>query len=329
MPDADRPKLLDGLKSERETQRYGEITTKTVLRFQQTQQKFQLKATGDVDEPTAAALNGMLKPLGAFDAPADYHVKGLVQWVDGRLAAAATVRAFDKDLRHEQLLGQAITDPGGNYDIAYSTSQFSRAEKKNADLIVRVYAPKEQKEEILAASLVVFNARPVETINVLLGGSVLLGPSEYARIAADVEPLLDGVAVADLTEADLEFLAGETDWSREFLSFYAAAVTLSRQTKLPTEVFYGFARAKLPTTLKLLLAQNTDTQRRALEAAIRENIIPESVSATIDSVLDSLKRLLVLPAYPAHDSGSQRDHRRSQTPLRRLEISGADGEQGT
>jgi hypothetical protein len=295
VPDAERPALIGGLRIERAVQTYAVFTSKTVLLFQQTTQKqFKLKATGDVDEPTAAALNSMLKTLGAFDEPADYHVKGLVQWADGKLAAAATVRAFDKDLRSEQLLGQAITDAGGNYDIAYSTRQFNRAEKKSADLIVRVFAPAGAQ---LAASSVVFNAGPVEIVNVLLGGAVLLGPSDYTRIAADVEPLLDGVAVADLTDADLEFLAGETDWSKEFLGFYAAAAGLSRQTKLPAEVFYGFAREKLPTTLNLLLAQSADAQRRALEATISENIIPASVGATIDSVLDSLKKLVVQQAF--------------------------------
>lgn len=309
VPDTERSSLIDGLRRERAGQTYGDITSKAVLLFQRTTKKqFQLRATGNVDKPTAVALNSMLKPLGAFDAsvtptlpaqpappmPTEYEVKGLVQWVDGRVAAAATVRAYDKDLRSEQLLGQAITDAGGNYDIPYSSSQFKRAEKKSADLIVRVFGP---KEKLLAASSVVFNAQPVETIDVLLGGAVLLGPSEYTRIAADVEPLLDGVAVAELTEIDLEFLSSETDWSKEFLGFYTAAAGLSRQTKVPTEVFYGFARGKLPTTLNLLLAQSADTHRRALEAAVSENIISAGVGSTIDSVLDRMNKLVVQQAF--------------------------------
>jgi hypothetical protein len=218
----------------------------------------------------------------------------LVQWVDGRVAAAVTVRAFDKDLRSEQLLGEVLTDESGNYDIGYSGSQFNRAEKTSADLIVRVFGP---KGELLASSAVVFNAAPEEVVNVLLGGDVLLGPSEYTRITADVEPLLDGVAVADLTEADIVFLAGETDWNAETLGLYAAAAGLSRQTKIPAEVFYGFAREKLSATLNLLLAQSADTQRRALEAAVRENIVPAGVGKTIDSVLGSLKSLVVQQAF--------------------------------
>src|SRR2546423_7596111 len=228
--------------------------------------------------------------LPVVDPPKTLLVQGKVQRADGSPVQGVSVRAFDQDLRHEQLLGQVITDAGGNYHIPYSISQFNRAEKENADHVVKAFAA---DGSLLAASPVVFNGGPVETINLLVGGTVLLGPAEYTRIAADVEPLLDGVAAADLTETDLEFLSGETDWSKEFLGFYAAAAGLSRQTKLPTEVFYGFAREKLPTTLNLLLAQSADTQRRALEAAISENIIPASVGPTIDSVLDSLKKLVV------------------------------------
>ncbi len=300
---------LDELRTERAAQTYGKSTTDAVHRFQKYQR---LMATGEVDEATAAALNKILGELGApgFQpltptpqppiprpptlTPADFRVNGLVQWVDGRLAAAAIVLAFDKDLRSEELLGQAMTDASGHYEIGYSSSQFKRAEKKTADLLVRVMG---RKGELLAESPVVFNAQPVETVNVLLGGTVLIGPSEYTRIEADVEPVLDGVAVADLTDADIKFLSGETGWSQEFLGFYAAAAGLSRQTKVSTEVFYGFAREKLPTTLNLLLAQSAVTQRRALEAAIRDNIIPASVGKTIDGVLDRLKELIVQQAF--------------------------------
>jgi Tc toxin complex TcA C-terminal TcB-binding domain/Neuraminidase-like domain/Salmonella virulence plasmid 28.1kDa A protein len=232
--------------------------------------------------------------LPAVDPPKTFLVQGKVGDVDGSPAVGVLVRAFNKNLRSEQLLGEATTDKAGEYAIRYPDQKLRRAERGSADLVVKALA---RGGSLLAASPVVFNAGPVETINLLIGGTVLLGPSEYTRIAADVEPLLDGVAVADLTETDLEFLSGETDWSREFLGFYAVAARLSKQTKLPTEVFYGFAREKLPTTLNLLLAQSADTQRRALESAINEKIIPAGIGPTIDSVLNSLKKLVVQQAF--------------------------------
>ena len=47
------------------------------------------------------------------------------------------VRAFDKDLRREELLGEAVTGSDGRYEIRYLSSRFTRAEKNLADLIVR------------------------------------------------------------------------------------------------------------------------------------------------------------------------------------------------
>jgi hypothetical protein len=304
--DNDRRTLEQGLASDLHDQVYKDWTTRLVSIFQeQLADRFQLVVNGDVDQATADALNKLLSELGAPTGdppidPANYHVKGQVQWVDGRLAAGVVVRAFDKDLRHEEVLGQAKTDVGGNYDIAYSASQFRRAEKKGADLVIRVFRP---TEEPLGSSPVVFDAQQTETINVLLGGTVLLGPSEFTRIVADVKPLLDGVAVADLTTSDIEFLSGESNWSKEFLGIYAAAAGLSQQTKLPAEVFYGFAREQLPTYLNSLLAQSADTQRGALEAAVSDNIIPASVSSTIDSVLTSLRQLIVRQAFEPGQGG--------------------------
>ena len=63
-----------------------------------------------------------------------FRVSGNVRWFDGRPAADLTVRAFDKDMRSEEELGQAVTDQQGHYQINYSASQFRRNEKGSADL---------------------------------------------------------------------------------------------------------------------------------------------------------------------------------------------------
>src|SRR5688572_22231141 len=66
-------------------------------------------------------------------------VSGTIHTETGAPAIGATVRAFDKDLRHEQLLGEVvITETSGRYQITYRPDQFRRAEKKTADLYVLV-----------------------------------------------------------------------------------------------------------------------------------------------------------------------------------------------
>jgi hypothetical protein len=67
------------------------------------------------------------------------------------------VRAFDRDLRREEPLGEglATTDESGYYQITYTADQFARAEKRSADLVVRVYS---LEDVLLAASELIFDA---------------------------------------------------------------------------------------------------------------------------------------------------------------------------
>jgi len=232
-------------------------------------------------------------------------VKGRVAQVDGKPIVKAMVLAEDRDVRSEQLLGRAVTDNDGRYEISYTSAQFARAEKNSADLVVSAYQDEKAiaANQPMASSAIIFNAQAVETVDLVVGDAVLRGPSEYEQIEAELEPLLEAVPpapnvqVETLTDEEIAFLAGETGLDLQHISFFAAAAKLRTETGLAAEIFYGFAREKLPTTLNLLLAQSTDTQRRALEAAISENIIPASVGSTIDSVLDSLKKLIAQQAF--------------------------------
>ncbi|MGH8613061.1 MAG: hypothetical protein ACREYF_13855 [Gammaproteobacteria bacterium] len=51
------------------------------------------------------------------------------------------IQVFDKDLRTEQLLGEAVTNVEGTYQINYTGEQFRRAEKGTADLFFRIFDP--------------------------------------------------------------------------------------------------------------------------------------------------------------------------------------------
>jgi hypothetical protein len=68
-------------------------------------------------------------------------VRGQVLQARGLPLAGVVVRAFDRDLRSEQLLGQHSTDAAGHYAIPYSREQFRRAEKERADLVLRLFTP--------------------------------------------------------------------------------------------------------------------------------------------------------------------------------------------
>ena len=80
-----RRKWLAALKSDRTGENYGDATAKLVSFFQEGRH---LPASGEVDEPTASALNALLKEWGILDSTdrsRPYVVSGAVQREDGLL----------------------------------------------------------------------------------------------------------------------------------------------------------------------------------------------------------------------------------------------------
>lgn len=128
------------------TSRFSGDSTLAAVRLFQEQQG--LQPTGVVDEGIATQINAA-QPRPSF------IVNGLVRQQDGRGVPNVTVKAYDQDLRSQELLGEAITTENGAYEIGYSADQFARAEKKSADLLVRVFSPDGVQ---LAASDILFNA---------------------------------------------------------------------------------------------------------------------------------------------------------------------------
>jgi hypothetical protein len=226
--------------------------------------------------------------------PEAFVVRGQIRQTDGSLLVGGIVRAFDKDLRSEQLLGEATTDKDGRYEITYTATKFQRAEKKSADVAVRVFS---KKGEELVSSKIIFNAKPVETVDLVIGGGEYRGPSEYERLVAEIKPLLQGLAFAELSEdekhQDITFLSGETEQDLQRIMFLVLAHRFKEKTGLVAEVFYGLFREGLPTDLPALVAQGPRAHQRALEAALRDNIIPARLGGELDQILQRLQALQV------------------------------------
>ncbi len=129
LSDADRQTLEARLNDERAESIYLQAT-RTLVRLLQGQR--QLQPSGAVDEPTARELNAVLGGLGAFSPATDQHrlVGGQVRNPDGSPFAGALRRAFDRDLRSEELLSEVATDGAGRYEISYTAEQFRRSEKR-------------------------------------------------------------------------------------------------------------------------------------------------------------------------------------------------------
>ncbi len=110
-----------------------------------------------------------------FDAGAEaelasnHIVKGFVRDSLNRGLEGLVVRVYDKEPRSEQLLGKVKTDCNGKYRLEYSRNHFNRADKKRADLTVKVYTG--NGEDLLYHPLIEnvrFNAFDREKIDVLI-----------------------------------------------------------------------------------------------------------------------------------------------------------------
>jgi hypothetical protein len=270
-------------ETERET--FGLGTHQAVVDLQE---KYGLATTGVVDQHTADLINAAVEALSPL--PPRFAVKGKVSLKGGSPLPAVLVKAFDKDLRREELLGEATTDQSrsGDYEIGYTAEQFRRAERKSADLIVRAF---DQKGTLLGASDVIFNARQIEEVNLVVAMPEEPVLSEFEKLMAVLSPVLQGVQPADLTDGDVAFLVGETKIKRLGIEILRQAALLARQTNLPTEVFYGFARQDLPLDLDDLLGNDSEALRAALAAAIKERIIPAGLRESLDEILQRLEQL--------------------------------------
>jgi peptidoglycan hydrolase-like protein with peptidoglycan-binding domain len=268
-------------------------STAAAVRGRQAEQG--LDPTGVVEDldaflasPSPEAGNGdpHLVPAPEFQ----FLVRGQIVWRDGLPIPGRAVRAFDRELRSETLLGAAESDERGVFDIYYSLDDASRPGKRNPDLVVRAYA--EDGKTVATESRIVFAAQRIEKMRLIVDGGPEHTWSEYEQLMAELAPLLDGVEIAALAEdsehADVTLLAGKTGHDSNRIAALVVAHKLAVRTGLRPEVFYAFVRGDQPTNLSELLALSPATQRRVLARALAEHIVPGRLAGAVESVLRDL-----------------------------------------
>ena len=203
-----------------------------------------------------------------------FVVKGQIQRADGTPYAGIFVRAFDRDMRREQALGsRKTTNREGKYEITYTRAQFCRAEKSSADLIVRVYGGTEDK--LLAQSDIIFNAKPVEIVDLTVVDEAYQQLSEYERLMLALPPILGEQAITSFREdleekpesgkyRDLSFLSGETGFAKNVLARFVMAQKLAQQAIEPEFWFALLSGAVFQDTE----TQNLDEQLAAILAIL-------------------------------------------------------------
>jgi Tc toxin complex TcA C-terminal TcB-binding domain/Neuraminidase-like domain len=309
--DAERRAYQQQLLREREAQTYGDVTTVLVRRLQQQER---LLVSGQVDEATARVFERLLTsvsqgPTAPTDDPASsglqYQVSGVVRAGGGRPVAKVRVAAFDKDLRSEEALGEALTDAQGTYRIQYAVSRFAQSEIGTADLIVRALA---EDGTTLASSPVLFNAPPQALVDLTLADGPTAARSLIEIIEVALRPLLGRLAVEDLEEdvenGDLTFLASETGIGKSTLARFAMASRMAWEGLQPEFWFallggsvfaYDEGRSlqeQARGTTDSLPSIDEGTVRKALARAFGQYEIPAPLRDKTDEWIEAFMALI-------------------------------------
>ena len=280
--DTARQELSAALQQERTEKTYGRVTSKLVSVFQEERWP---EASGEVDEATANAINEVVNSLEPVepDKVPTFFVRGHVREEDGTPFTGGRVLAYDRGLRKNKiLLGEAIRgNRDGFYEISYKTQNLR---KDSANLLVEVV--NEKNEPITLPHDVIYNAGPEETVELVIDRNKYRGRSEYTRLKDTVLPALDGMSLIDLTSPDdIKVIAANTSFNARHIEYLAEAARFAERTQLPHEVGYLIARQNLPTIPRLLMRQDRQSIRQAIENGISENLIPE---VCIDDVISDL-----------------------------------------
>ncbi|MPZ29475.1 MAG: hypothetical protein GEV13_00500 [Rhodospirillales bacterium] len=248
---------------------------------------------GGVDQEWARRID---EAVGKLDVTTRV-VLGSVRREDGSPLARAVVRAVDKGIRRDAPLGEARTNEEGRYEIRYP------ARESDASLVVRAVG---RDGRDLAASSVVFTARPVEVVD-LVTGDELRGQSQFSRVDARLAAALaaEGISATDLAADEVEFVARKHDLDVRQLQQYVSAARLQADSDLPAAVHYALLRPNLPASLPALLAQDPAVLKGTLEAALEENVIAADLRADLDRVLDRLPELSVKEALRPRETGGK------------------------
>lgn len=243
--------------------------------------------------------------------PTQFTVWGAVTDARQQPQQGLVVRAFDADLPllgRDDFLGTATTDAEGRYLISYDDTSFRQREYRRPDLYIAVFG---RDDTLLGRSRTRFNCEDDERIDLTVDRRPQQPASEYEQLLAVITPLIDPLTPAHLRPVDIEFLGHETAIDARRLNWLAAASALARETAVPAEAFYGWARRDPPlpqdwlalpderdldvrrTVLQAILGRLANLRAEelawGLQAAVEDNTIPD-IRARVDDIIAAVRQ---------------------------------------
>lgn len=276
-----RHELSAKLQTERSRRTFSATTAKLLARFQEERN---LHASGEVDKPTAAALNDMLKKLGDSASRQTYQVNGRVSSGVSAAVSGLRVVVVDKDVGKDILLGETTTDLRGHYELSFSDVAIRRSGKQQPDLQARVFAG----NGFLAASDVRYNASTLEKVDIFLDEKV------SATLHSEHETLTETLALhykgnlGDLQETDerqdITYLANKSGWDARAVALAALAEQFSARTadvdskeRIEPAFFYALFRSGLPANEAAVFSTAPDTLDGIWNQAFKQDVLPSGL----------------------------------------------------
>ncbi len=314
-----------GIKKEADKGTYGDATKDLVLLFQ-TQQGIGDRFGGEsVDDKTASLMNEWLEKLDLLRERAVFAVVGTVTDTEKAPQPGMAVRVFSRDLRKEELLGEAKTDEKGNYRVELGGGQ-------KYYLTIRAF--KRGSDKQLAESKTDSTGEGELLIDLVVSGAQL---SEWERITNAVLPLLKerSLSPAELESGDLELLAEKTGidygqlrlWTLAFssavlmakdfgptqppapiapLRLYEGSVFEIETAQLTANIapLYGWFTDGRPQNSVELLQIPTDQLMASLESAVNQNYIPVLKKIDLKAIEESINQLRIERVLKPASEGS-------------------------
>jgi hypothetical protein len=215
--------------------------------------------------------------------PNKWYVRGRVSTPYGE-AVVANVSGAAISLQSEKSLGQVPTSGAGRYEIVYEWDG-----KCAPDIQVSATV----QDKLVAQSPIRFAAGKSVRIDLIAGNELYIGPTEFQRVEDRVLRCNDDFDISVIGKKQFDYLLGKTGLAENRLGFYLVARKLHSLCEVPTAVFYGLFRAKLPSTLQGLVLQPPKVLQKALDKAIQQNIIDRKYQNAFDSLLAALRQMAV------------------------------------
>ncbi|MFC0773417.1 Tc toxin subunit A-related protein [Terrimonas alba] len=244
-----------------------------------------------------------------------YSVSGYITSTEGFPASNLIVKAFDKDLRSEELLGETVTNDQGLYHINYSPEFFTKKEKGSADILMRVYD--DTRSLLYESSLqeIIWNAAEKAIYNIQLKNYTVSRLSEFETVQNTIRPVTGDIKIEEIREddehSDISFLSAESGISFLNLEYFILAHKLAAIHGINPQFFYALFRQNTLTEtssansslrLSLLISLQGDLTslwlvivllpaeviKKSIEEAIALNTVASSLQNEVEAILDGL-----------------------------------------